>query len=92
MTTKQNATSNRGAEVIRSPGKATAHYMQVQTPQGSNELRVMQCKYQAGCAYLAELEHDRRQFARLAGEGSHEALKALAQVQRQIASLRKQTL
>jgi hypothetical protein len=85
MDTKQNAPQERGAKVIRASGNREKHY----TPE---ELK---CMCPARCAALAELEYDKRQFAHLAYgvvPGSHEALKALAEVHRQIVALREQLL
>jgi len=85
MTTKKNAPQERGAKVIRIPGNREKHYTREE----------LKCRCPARCAALAELEYDKRQFAHLAYgvvPGSHEALKALADVHRQIHALREQLL
>ena len=85
MDTKKNAPQGRGAKVIRIPGNREKHY----TPE---ELK---CRCPARCAALAELERDKRRFAHMAYgvvPGSHEALKALAEVHRQIHALRERML
>ncbi len=95
MTTKKNAPQGRGAEVIRASGNPVAHYTQAQTPQGSDAQQGLKCRCAACFATLAELEYDKRQFAHLAYgvvPGSHEALKALAEVHRQIVALRERML
>ncbi len=95
MTIKKNAPQGRGAEVICSPGKPAADYTQAQTPEGSDAQQGLKCRCPARCAALAELEYDKRRFAHLAYgvvPGSHEALKALAEVHRQIHALREQLL
>jgi len=85
MDTKQNAPQERGAKVIRTSGNREAHY----------KPEKLKCRCPAHCAALAELEYDKRQFAHLAYgvvPGSHAALKALAEVHRQIHALREQLL
>jgi len=85
MDTKKNAPQERGAKVIRSSGKPAAHYK-------PSHRRISLQGYRVA---LAELEYDKHQFAHMAygvSPGSHEALKALAEVHRQIVTLREQLL
>ncbi len=95
MTIKKNAPQGRGAEVICSPGKPAADYTQAQTPEGSDAQQGLKCRCAACFATLTELERDKRRFAHMAYgvvPGSHEALKALAEVHRQIHALRERML
>ena len=95
MDKKKNAPQGRGVEVVRASGNLEADYTQAQTPQGSDEQQGLKYRCATCFATLAELEHDKRRFAHLAYgvvPGSHAALKALAEVHRQIHALREQML
>ena len=95
MTIKRNGPQGRGVEVVRASGNLEADYTQAQTPEGSDAQQGLKCRCAACFATLAELEYDKRQFAHLAYgvvPGSHEALKALAEVHRQIHALRERML
>ena len=95
MTIKRNGPQGRGVEVVRASGNLEADYTQAQTPEGSDAQQGLKCRCAACFATLTELERDKRRFAHMAYgvvPGSHEALKALAEVHRQIHALREQLL